>query len=280
MTAANQARPSQVEMHKLWFRCRRPSVESLWESRYPLSGSYHISSPTNSLRIVLTIEKMLALASDGAMIRRLRILHLDYIMFMCLRHGNMDRPNHYFPAHEEHFKSLIDTLENDLTVDNQNKSGVVIPAVKRAIFEALRVNADKVVKMDKISGYEEAKDDIKRAIFMATRTPQLTAHGIGSKGILLYGPPGTGKSLLAKSTAALSTKCTVFKASSADLIEKWMGESEQNVAYLFAIAAENAPSIIIIDEIESLCQNRQSATASDGNARRMHAELPQPCLIK
>lgn len=277
-TAANQAIPNHIEMHKLWIRRRRPSVEDIWESRYPPSGSYQQSSPTSSLRMLLTIEKMLLLTSDEAMIRRLRILQLDYTMFMCLRHGstglwNMDRPNHYFPAHEEQFKSLIKTLENDPIPDKPSKSSVIIPAVKRAIFEALRVNADKVVKMDEISGYEDAKNDIKRAIFMATRTPQLTAHGIGSKGILLYGPPGTGKSLLAKSTAALSTKCAVFKASSADLIEKWMGESEQNVAHLFAIAAENAPSIIIIDEIESLCQNRQSTTASDGNARRVATTL-------
>ena len=96
-----------------------------------------------------------------------------------------------------------------------------------------------------------------------------SALGIDSEGILLFGPPGTGKSLLAKSAAALSTKCTVFKVSSADLIVKWVGESEQNVAFLFAIAAENAPAIIIIDEIESLCQNRQSKTESEGSARRV-----------
>ena len=271
ITAANQAIPNHTEMHKLWIGCRRPSVEEIWESRYPSSGSYQQSSATSSLRMLLTIEKMLTLTSDEAMIRRLQTLQLDYIMFMCLRHGSMDRPNHYFPAHEEQFQSLIKTLENVLP-DKPSKSSV-IPAGKRAIFEALRVIPDKVVKMDEISGYEDAKNDIKRAIFMATRTPQLAAHGIGSKGILLYGPPGTGKSLLAKCTAALSPKCAVFKASSADLIEKWMGESEQNIAHLFAIAAENAPSIIIIDEIESLCQNRQSTTASDGNARRVATTL-------
>jgi len=115
------------------------------------------------------------------------------------------------------------------------------------------------VGWDDIGGMGEAIDRLKEGVELPLKHPDAFRRlGIRpAKGFLLYGPPGTGKTLLAKAVAKeAEANCISMKSS--DLLSKWYGESEQQIARLFARARAVAPCVIFIDEIDSLVPARGS----------------------
>ncbi|KAI8640030.1 skd1 protein [Parasitella parasitica] len=112
------------------------------------------------------------------------------------------------------------------------------------------------VRWEDVAGLEGAKEALKEAVILPIKFPHLfTGMRKPWRGILLYGPPGTGKSFLAKAVAT-EANSTFFSVSSSDLVSKWLGESERLVKQLFQMARENKPSIVFIDEVDSLCGTR------------------------
>ncbi|KAG8913304.1 Vacuolar protein sorting-associated protein 4 [Tulasnella sp. 408] len=130
-----------------------------------------------------------------------------------------------------------------------------IKKLRAGLSSAILVDTPNV-KWDDVAGLEGAKDALKEAVILPIKFPHLfTGKRTPWRGILLYGPPGTGKSYLAKAVAT-EAKSTFFSVSSSDLVSKWMGESERLVKQLFQMARESKPSIVFIDEVDSLCGTR------------------------
>ena len=123
-----------------------------------------------------------------------------------------------------------------------------------------------------VAGLEVAKEALKEAVIMPVRFPHMfRGKRKPWRGILLYGPPGTGKSYLAKAVATEANNSTFFSVSSADLMSKWQGESENMVKSLFEKAREHKPSIIFIDEVDSLVSARSDK--EDDATKRVKTEI-------
>jgi SpoVK/Ycf46/Vps4 family AAA+-type ATPase len=91
-------------------------------------------------------------------------------------------------------------------------------------------------------------------------------------GLLLAGPPGTGKTSVAKVLAA-QARCSFYPVSGADVMSKWVGESERKIRQLFERARENRPSIVFIDEIDALAGSRGQVEVHDSHVNQLLAEI-------
>ena len=141
----------------------------------------------------------------------------------------------------------------------------------RGALSSAIVSEKPNVKWDDVAGLEGAKEALKEAVILPIKFPQFfTGKRVPWKGILLYGPPGTGKSFLAKAVAT-EADSTFYSVSSSDLVSKWQGESERLVKQMFEMARETKPSIIFIDEIDSLCTARSEGESE--SSRRIKTEF-------
>src|SRR5438067_2211069 len=132
----------------------------------------------------------------------------------------------------------------------------------------------KVPKVDyeDIGGLGSEVRKVREMIELPLRHPELFERlGVEApKGVLLHGPPGTGKTLLAKAVAS-ETNANFHSISGPEIMSKFYGQSEENLRDIFKQAEENAPSIIFIDELDSIAPKRDEVTGEV--ERRVVAQL-------
>ena len=128
------------------------------------------------------------------------------------------------------------------------------------------------VSYDDIGGLGDAVKKIREMVELPLRHPELFKRlGVEApKGVLLHGPPGTGKTMLAKAVAG-ETSSNFISIGGPEIVSKFYGESEGKLREIFKDAEENAPSIIFIDEIDSIAPKRDEVNGEE--ERRIVAQL-------
>ncbi|KAI5179676.1 26S proteasome regulatory subunit T3 [Nematocida sp. AWRm80] len=151
----------------------------------------------------------------------------------------------------------------------------VLPPEADNTFSVLgEENRPKVTYAD-IGGLDSQKQEIREAIELPL-TDLALYQQIGiepPRGVLLYGPPGTGKTMLVKAVAN-HTKATFIRVNGSEFVQKYLGEGPRMVRDIFRLAIEKAPSIIFIDEVDSIATMRfDAATSADREVQRVLIEL-------
>ena len=166
----------------------------------------------------------------------------------------------------------IDLEEDTIPPEVLEKMEVKMEDFKLAIREiepsALREIYVEIpdVSWESVGGLTEIKDRLKESVEWPLTKPDLFEHfGIKPpRGIVLFGAPGTGKTLLAKAIAN-EAKANFISIKGPELISKWVGESEKAIREIFKKAKQSAPSIIFLDEFESIAGMRSSNSQTGGS---------------
>ncbi|CAJ2629150.1 unnamed protein product [Trifolium pratense] len=147
-------------------------------------------------------------------------------------------------------KSLKKSLKDVVTENEFEKKllGDVIPPT------------DIGVSFDDIGALENVKETLKELVMLPLQRPELFCKGQLTKpckGILLFGPPGTGKTMLAKAVAT-EAGANFINISMSSITSKWFGEGEKYVKAVFSLASKIAPSVIFVDEVDSMLGRREN----------------------
>jgi len=151
----------------------------------------------------------------------------------------------------------------------------ILPTKVDPLVSLMKVEKVPDSTYDMVGGLNKQIREIKEVIELPIKHPELfESLGVAQpKGVLLYGPPGTGKTLLARAVAH-HTDCTFIRVSGAELVQKYIGEGSKMVRELFVMAREAEPSIIFMDEIDSIGSSRSgSGGGGDAEVQRTMLEL-------
>jgi vacuolar protein-sorting-associated protein 4 len=161
--------------------------------------------------------------------------------------------------------SIHDATKTEVELDDEEKR------LREMISDTIITERPRI-KMSEVAGLEDAKQAIDDAIIAPMKHPEIFKGKARQpwRGILFYGPAGCGKTLVAKAVAS-EVNATFFNVSAANIVSKWLGESERLVMSLFELARKNQPAIIFIDELDSIGVSRSGDDV--GGERRLKTQL-------
>jgi transitional endoplasmic reticulum ATPase len=176
------------------------------------------------------------------------------------RESAMSALRRYLPEIDLEKPIPVEVLEKmEVTIDDFKNAhrGIEPSAMREFLIEVPKVS------WDDIGGLEEVKQQLREAVEWPLTKPEVFKKmGITPpRGILIYGPPGTGKTLLAKAVAHESS-ANFISIKGPEVMSKWVGESEKAVRELFKKARQVAPTIVFLDELDSIAPMRGTDTGT------------------
>lgn len=162
-----------------------------------------------------------------------------------------------------------------LKSEERYKINRIIPSKVDPLVSLMKVEKVPDSTYDMVGGLDEQIKEVREVIELPIKHPEIfDALGISQpKGVIMYGPPGTGKTLLARAVAH-HTDCTFIRVSGNELVQKYIGEGARMVRELFVMARQHAPSIIFMDEIDSIGGQRiDDGNKGDSEVQRTMLEL-------
>ncbi|KAL0450792.1 UNVERIFIED_CONTAM: Spastin [Sesamum latifolium] len=187
----------------------------------------------------------------------------EKVVKWALGHDLMAQPQNYSNLKLVISKeSILYGLENLRAVQARKNSPKDIATdndFEKRILEDVILHNQIGVKFDDIGAHDKIKDAMKEVVILPLQRPELFCKGQLRKpcrGILLFGPPGRGKTMLAKAVAA-EAGANLLNISTASITSKWYGDSEKFVKAIFSLASKLAPSVVFIDEVDSLLGRRR-----------------------
>lgn len=184
---------------------------------------------------------------------------------------------------QNYYVRVLSTIDREMLKPNNS---VALHRYANSVVDWLPNEADSAITMmqmtekpdvsySDVGGLDIQKQEIREAVELPLTQFQLYRQiGIDPpRGVLLYGPPGTGKTMMAKAVAHHTT-ASFIRVVGSEFVQKYLGEGPRMVRDVFRMARENAPSIIFIDEIDSIATKRFDAqTGADREVQRILLEL-------
>ncbi|KAJ7546748.1 hypothetical protein O6H91_08G052900 [Diphasiastrum complanatum] len=200
----------------------------------------------------------------------------NHYLATCLT--NPDTSNHKLSIPLESFERAMSILQSQES--RRTTSGVRdIKAIAEDEYEKVLISAvipptEVGVSFENIGALEDVKTTLKELVMLPLQRPELFVRGSLAKpcrGVLLFGPPGTGKTLLAKAVAT-EAGANFINITSSSITSKWFGDAEKLIQALFRLARKLAPSVIFVDEVDSIMGARGGGLEHE-TTRRMRNEF-------